>query len=150
MGWLYLGLLGVVAVALVAVAAAVDGPGGGTRPLPGVVEPVALVLRVDGPAVALEGRVPGDEVRDRLVELAGARYGAPNVADQLQLDHRTTLEGGAVAVAGTTGEGDPNPLGLQADIAAALLLRSGPVRLDAGPGDGGGGPSVAMVPPGQG
>lgn len=149
-GWLYLGLLTVVAVALAAVAVAVDGPGGRTRALPGVVEPVALVLRVDGPAVALEGRVPGDEVRDRLVELAGARYGAPNVADQLQLDDRTTLDGGAVAVVGTTAEGDPNPLGLQADIAAAFLLRSGPVRLDAGPGVDDGGPSVAMVPPDEG
>lgn len=142
-GWLYLGLLTVVAVALGLAAVATDGGSVGPRSLAGVVEPVALVLRVDGPAVTLEGRVPEGDVRDRLVELAAARYGRPNVGDELELDDRTTLEGGEVAVVGSTTAEAPDPLGLQADITSAFLLRPGPVELEAPADDG---PSVAMVP----
>lgn len=145
-GWIYLGLLTVVAIALAVVAIGVDDDHD-PRSLPGVVEPVDLVLRVDGSDVTLEGRVPAADVRDRLVELAGARYGPEHVDEVLTLDRRTTLDGGEVAVAGSAPPGDPDPEALQADIASAFLLRSGPVELEplADEVDEGG-PSVAMVP----
>jgi hypothetical protein len=148
-GAIYLGLLAIVAVALVITAVATDGGNGPTPGLPGVVEPVELVIRLDGAAVTLEGRVPEAEVRDQLVALAGARYDPSDVHAELALDDRMTLDGGSVAVTGSAGADDPDPRGLQADIASALLLRAGPVEVQLVPGEDDG-PSVAMVPNGEG
>lgn len=129
-GWIYLGLLGAIFLVLAGVAYGCErDPLSDRETVTGAIEPVEVVLRVSGTTVTLEGRVPDAEVRDQLVALGGARYGEGNVADALVLDERTTLERGAVSVTGTTVEGDPNPAGLQADIASALELRPGEVDL---------------------
>lgn len=129
-GWVYLAVLAVVFLVLAVVAyGCEDEDLHGVDTVAAAVEPAELTLRIAGTMVTLEGRVPDQAGREQLVELARARYGATNVVDTLVIDEGTTMEDGAVAVAGTTVEGDTDPTALQADIAGALMLRVGPVSL---------------------
>lgn len=125
-GWVYLGLLAAVFLLLAGVAYGCERrPVTGVDTVTGAIEPAEVILRVRGPRVTLEGRVPEAGLRTRLVDLGEARYGAGNVDDALVVDEQTALATGAVSVRGSTVEGDLNPAGLQADIASALELRLG-------------------------
>ena len=125
-GWVYLGLLTAVFLVLAGVAYGCERrPVTGVDTVSGAIEPVEVILRVRGPRVTLEGRVPETGLRTQLLGLGEARYGPGNVDDALVVDEQTTLATGAVSVRGSTVEGDPNPAGLQADIASALELRPG-------------------------
>jgi hypothetical protein len=127
-GWLYLAGLALIAVAMVGYATLTDDRRSATSART-LREPSSLTLRVSGQVLTLEGRVPDQEARDHLMELARARYGPTNVIDTLVIDEGMVLEGGSVTVAGSAVEGDEAPGGLQSDLVATFGLRAGPALL---------------------
>jgi hypothetical protein len=127
-GWLYLTGLALIALSMVGYTALAGDrrTATATRTLR---EPSSLTLRVSGPVLTLEGRIPDQEARDQLMEMARARYGPTNVIDTLVIDEGMVLEGGSVTVAGSAVEGDEAPGGLQSDLVASFGLRVGPAFL---------------------
>ncbi len=98
-----------------------------TSPVDGT--PVEIALDIQGMQATLRGAVPDEGAEAQLVGLAEARYGEGNVFSELSISSDAVLAGGVVNVTGSAEEGDDQPLGLQADIAAALGLRAGDVDL---------------------
>ncbi len=135
-GWTYLTVLGVIFAAIAFLSFSCDpdetestmattpttAPDAGAADTGADATPVELAFTVADDTVTLTGAVPDEGARRQLVDLATARYGEGNVVDSLTIDENTTLTGGTITTSGTATDGDPNPQGLQSDVAAALGL----------------------------
>ena len=126
--WAYLGALGVLALATVGFGygcsdqrAVSDTPVAiGELMTDG--QPTRLVFRISGDVVTLEGAVPDEAARSRVIEAAQATYGPENVVDELVVDADSTLEAGTLRVIGSAAVGDARPETLQQDVLSSLGL----------------------------
>ncbi len=125
--WAYLSLLTVLFAGLVVFGWVLSdertGTEAGTDPIEAMTEQrTQLLFRVDGDVVAVEGRVPDESARQRLLERAGAVYGPENVVDQIIVDEEVSIDAGTVRYVGAAVTDDDRPEALRDAIAGTFDL----------------------------
>lgn len=138
-GWVYLGAILAVFVALALWAYQQNGDSGSAfieaaRPssttMPPELVPASVSLEVDRAIATLRGVVPDEGARNQLVRITEEHFGRGNVVDELTIDRGVDLATGTITVTGVAENGDPSPELVQLTAGADLGLAAGPFELE--------------------
>ncbi len=139
-GWLYLGVILAVFIAIALWARGVGDAGTATvllgdpppttAPAPVALDPAVINVSIDRKMATLTGSVPDEGARSQLVRIAEDRFGNGNVIDELVIDDGVDLAAGTINISGIADEDDPAPEELQLNAAADLGLAAGAFDID--------------------